>query len=217
MQNQVYSIGTRHRPKEGMTISTRAFPGTQAPACIFSLGRGTDISPEAYDRPVLYMGSAGKGSFLIGPEVLIQEAGAGDLLYIPPKTLCGMKAGEEGFVYTEILLEKENDMNQILKTSEIFRLKDIIGYEEDSIANMDLASNEKMKFMLMSFDQGCALAPHRAPGDAIVFALEGQAVINCEGQEFVIKEGENFRFQKNGLHSVTAQGRFKMALLLVLG
>lgn len=28
--------------------------------------------------------------------------------------------------------------------------------------------------------------------------------------------GESFRLDKNGLHGVTAQGRFKMSLLLVL-
>jgi hypothetical protein len=28
--------------------------------------------------------------------------------------------------------------------------------------------------------------------------------------------GQSFRFDKNGLHSVTAQGKFKMSLLLVI-
>lgn len=33
---------------------------------------------------------------------------------------------------------------------------------------------------------------------------------------FSLGAGESFRFDKNGLHSVTAQGKFKMSLLLVL-
>ena len=60
------------------------------------------------------------------------------------------------------------------------------------------------------------LTPHRAPGNAIVFALEGKATIGYEGKDYTLSAGENFRFDKNGLHSVTAQGKFKMALLLVL-
>ena len=60
------------------------------------------------------------------------------------------------------------------------------------------------------------LTPHRAPGNAIVFALEGKATIGYEGKDYELKEGECFRFEKNGLHSVTANGKFKMALLLVL-
>ena len=35
-------------------------------------------------------------------------------------------------------------------------------------------------------------------------------------RDYPIEAGENFRFEKNGLHSVTADGKFKMALLLVL-
>ena len=77
-------------------------------------------------------------------------------------------------------------------------------------------SNDTMKFVLMAFDEGTGLTPHRAPGNAIIFALEGKAVIDYEGKDYTISAGENFRFDKNGLHSVTADGRFKMGLLLVL-
>lgn len=96
------------------------------------------------------------------------------------------------------------------------KLKDLISYEEGSIANLDVVSNSTMKFVLMAFDEGTGLTPHRAPGNAIIFALEGKATIGYEGEDYTLSAGENFRFDKNGLHSVTAQGKFKMALLLVL-
>ena len=107
-------------------------------------------------------------------------------------------------------------MNQSVKAGEVFKLAELLPYEEDSIVNMDIASNEAMKFVLMAFDDGTGLSPHRAPGDALVFALDGKAVIGYEGKEYPIEAGQTFRFEKNGLHSVTAEGRFKMALLLVL-
>ena len=53
-------------------------------------------------------------------------------------------------------------MNQNVKTNEVFALKDLISYEEGSIANMDVASNDSMKYVLMAFDEGTGLAPHRA-------------------------------------------------------
>ena len=43
-----------------------------------------------------------------------------------------------------------------------------------------------------------------------------RAVTTYEGKDYTISAGENFRFDKNGLHSVTADERFKMGLLLVL-
>ena len=46
--------------------------------------------------------------------------------------------------------------------------------------------------------------------------LEGKAIIDYEGQDYELNAGESFRFDKNGLHSVTPQGKFKMSLLLVI-
>ena len=66
----------------------------------------------------------------------------------------------------------------------------------------------------------CAVLPRYTwrpgSGSAIVFALEGKAMIGYEGKDYELSAGECFRFEKNGLHSVTANSRFKMALLLIL-
>ena len=107
-------------------------------------------------------------------------------------------------------------MNDRVKTKEVLNLKELISYEEGSIANVDIVHNDTMKFVLMAFDEGTGLTPHRAPGNAILTALEGTAVSGYEGTDYTLNAGESFRFEKNGLHSVTAKGRFKMSLLLVL-
>ena len=78
-------------------------------------------------------------------------------------------------------------MNNIIKAGQPTELKELISYEEGSIANLDIAHADNMKFVLMAFDEGTGL-----------------------------NAGESFRFDKNGLHSVTAQGKFKMSLLLVI-
>ena len=81
---------------------------------------------------------------------------------------------------------------------------------------MDVMHNEKMKFVIMAFDKGTGLSEHAAPGEAIIFALDGEGVIGYEGKEHPINAGENFHFAKGGLHFVKASERFKMALLLTL-
>lgn len=157
------------------------------------------------------MGGTGK--------IVLQETkkflGSGDMLIILPGTLCGMET-EKGFVYTEVMPKEGLNMNKAVKAGEVFKLAEMLPYEEGSIVNMDVASNDAMKFVLMAFDEGTGLSPHRAPGDALVFALEGRAVIGYEGRDYPIEAGQTFRFEKNGLHSVSAEGRFKMALLLTL-
>ena len=107
-------------------------------------------------------------------------------------------------------------MNSIIKSGEVFELAELLPYQEGKIINMDIAHNEKMKFVIMSFDEGTGLTEHAASGEALIFALDGSAVIGYEGQEHRIKAGENFKFAAGGKHWVKADGRFKMALLMTL-
>ena len=73
-------------------------------------------------------------------------------------------------------------------------MKDLISYEEGSIANLDLAHTDNMKFELMAFDEGTGLTPHRAPGNAILTALVGKAIIGYEGQDYELTAGQSCRF-----------------------
>ena len=122
----------------------------------------------------------------------------------------------EGSVYTEAYVREESMMNEAIKAGEVFRMRDLISYEKDKIINMDVVHNEKMKLVVMAFDEGTGLSEHAAPGEAIVFALDGEGVIEYEGEEHLIKVGDNFHFAKAALHSVKATKKFKMALLLAL-
>lgn len=107
-------------------------------------------------------------------------------------------------------------MNEMIKAGEVFKLGDLVPYAEDTIVNMDVISNEHMKLAVMAFDKGQSLAEHAAPGEALIFVLDGEGVIGYEGEEHVVKAGENFHFAKGGKHFVRADAQFKMALLLTL-
>ena len=107
-------------------------------------------------------------------------------------------------------------MNDIIKAGEVFKLAELLPYQDGRIVNMDLINEPKLKFVLMSFDEGTGLSEHAAPGEALIFALDGEGVIGYEGEDHPIKAGENFKFAKGGMHSVKATGKFKMALLLTL-
>ena len=104
------------------------------------------------------------------------------MLVVPSKTLCGVTT-ETGCIYTEIIIKKENNnMNKIIKSGEVMKLKDLISYEDGSITNIDVVSNDTMKFVLMAFDEGTGLTPHRAPGNAIIFRTRGQGCNRLRGQ-----------------------------------
>ena len=130
-------------------------------------------------------------------------------------TPVGMKS-DTGAVYTDIEIRRNDIVNEAIKAGEVFRLAELVPYAEGKIVNMDVVHNDKMKFVVMAFDEGTGLSEHAAPGEAIIFALDGEAVIGYEGKDHPIRAGENFHFAKAGLHSVKATKKFKMALLLTL-
>lgn len=55
-------------------------------------------------------------------------------------------------------------MNQAIKAGEVFKLADLVPYAEGKIVNMDVLHNDKMKFVVMAFDEGTGLSEHAAPG-----------------------------------------------------
>ena len=180
----------------------------------FSLAEGSGISPETYRYPKLWLALDGGMKAVVNGRANIPVK-SGDLYVTPVGVPVGVRTSQ-GCAYTEITLKEGSKMNRILKDGEAFALKDLLPVQEGKIVNMDLVNDEKLKFVVMSFGAGTALPEHAAPGEALIFALDGEGVIGYEGTEHVIRAGENFKFAKNGAHYIKAEKPFKMALLLTL-
>lgn len=138
MNNTPFTIAQMRPIRDGMTVSRPAHLGA-VPVTWFSLGAGTTITPESYDCTTLYIAAEGAGCFVLGDDARPTPICPGELLVLPPKTLCGA-AADTGMIYTEIILKKENfTMNNIIKAGQPTELKELISYEEGSIANLDIA------------------------------------------------------------------------------
>ena len=153
MNNTPFTIAQMRPIRDGMTVSRPAHLGA-VPVTWFSLGAGTTITPESYDCTTLYIAAEGAGCFVLGDDARPTPICPGELLVLPPKTLCGA-AADTVMIYTEIILKKENfTMNSLIKAGHPTALKDLISYEEGSIANLDVVHADNMKFVLMAFDEG---------------------------------------------------------------
>ncbi|CAC9933657.1 cupin domain protein [Aedoeadaptatus coxii] len=106
-------------------------------------------------------------------------------------------------------------MNPLFKGGDVATLKELIPYEADTVAKKEIASNAGMKLILMAFDAGEKLSPHRAPANAILTILEGEGKVDYEGDAHELKAGDMIYFEEGGLHSVEAKGKMKMALMLM--
>ena len=210
---EVFSIAKRNQPIPGCTISKAVHSGMND-IIYFSLAKNTDISAEIY--PYYKLLIVADGSIEVyGAEGFSKTLRTGDSIITLTDTPMGMRTSESA-VYTEISIRRNDIMNEAIKAGEVFKLAELVPYVEGKIVNMDVVHNDKMKFVVMAFDEGTGLSEHAAPGEAIIFALDGEGVIGYEGENHPIKAGENFHFAKAGLHSVRATKKFKMALLLTL-
>lgn len=210
---EVFSIAKNNQPVPGCTISKAVHSGIND-IIYFSLAKNTDISAEIY--PYYKLLIVADGSIEVyGAEGFSKTLHMGDGIVTWIDAPMGMRTSE-GAVYTEISIRRNDTMNEAIQAGEVFKLAELVPYAEGKIVNMDVVHNDKMKFVVMAFDEGTGLSEHAAPGEAIIFALDGEGVIGYEGKDHPIKAGENFHFAKAGLHSVKATKKFKMALLLTL-
>ena len=210
---EIFSIAKDNAPVPGCTISKEIrLRGNSI--VYFSIAKNTDISAEIYPyRKLLIV--AGGSMEVYGTDGYRRILQAGDGIVTAADTPIGTRSAI-GAVYTEIIIGRNSTMNEANKAGEVFRLANLVPYADGRIVNMDVVHNDKMKFVIMAFDEGTGLSEHAAPGEAIIFALDGEGVIGYEGKEHPIKAGENFCFAKAGLHWVKATKRFKVALLLTL-
>ena len=210
---EVFSIAKDNAPVPGCTISKEVHSGENY-ITYFSLARDTDISAEIYPYHKLLIVTDGSME-VYGIDGFSRKMETGDSIITYTDTPMGMRSSESA-VYTEISIRRNDTMNEAIKAGEVFRLAELVPYVDGKIVNMDVVHNDKMKFVVMAFDEGTGLSEHAAPGEAIIFALDGEGIIGYEGKDHSIKAGENFHFAKAGLHSVKATKKFKLALLLTL-
>ncbi len=94
-------------------------------------------------------------------------------------------------------------------------LSSLIEYQANSIVSRTLIDKPAGTVTLFAFDATAKLSEHTAPYDAMVYILDGEAEITVADKSYNVKEGEIKIMPANIPHSVTANTRFKMLLVMI--
>lgn len=200
----------KEKIQSGVIISEEIFKTEYIEVSLYNFSEDELISFERSHSNKLYISLLGDLNIKVnGKEFVLKEFEAlfikgYDLREISSKTELNMLMIRIG----EDIMLKNIDKEKVLN------LIDEIEYKENKIVTKNLVNNELLSITLLSFDSKQKLATHSAPGDAFVIALDGEAKITIDKNEYNLKKGESIIMPKDIPHSVEVENKYKMLLIV---
>ena len=98
---------------------------------------------------------------------------------------------------------------------EPFNLSENVSYAIGAVVSKTLLKKASGTVTLFAFDAGQGLSEHMAPFDAMVYVLDGNAVITIGGKPQNVSSGEVIIMPANVSHALQAVEQFKMLLIMI--
>jgi len=111
-------------------------------------------------------------------------------------------------------LEQKHFIKNI-EFAKVVELESLVDYQSGRVVSRTLAQGRPLSVTLFAFDKGEEISTHSAPGDAMVYILDGEAEITVGEEKFSAKKGEAIVMPANIPHGLEAKERFKMLLTVV--
>lgn len=108
--------------------------------------------------------------------------------------------------------------NKIMKNIEkakIFKLEDLVTYQDGQVVSKTLVQNPNVSLTLFSFDKGEEISTHSSHGDAMVYIIDGTAEITIGEETFTLSAGETIVMPSEIPHAVYAPEKMKFMLNVV--
>lgn len=94
-------------------------------------------------------------------------------------------------------------------------LASLVDYQAGRVVSLTLVQNDTVSLTLFAFSKGEAISTHSAPGDALVYILDGETEITIGGETVTARAGETVVMPANIPHGLEAVANFKMLLVVV--
>ena len=94
-------------------------------------------------------------------------------------------------------------------------LNSLVSYASDSVVSKTIINKDVGTVTLFAFDKGQSLSEHTSPYDAIVEVVDGKATLTIDGKDIEVGAGQLIIMPGNVPHSVNANEKFKMVLIMI--
>lgn len=102
-----------------------------------------------------------------------------------------------------------------INAAEINNLTQMVDYQGGSVVSREIINKTTGTVTIFAFDVNQGLSEHKAPFDAIVQILEGEAEIMIDNKYFKLRQGEIIVLPADVVHALKATNRFKMILTMI--
>lgn len=216
-QKKIFHIEDTIQIKKYQIISKKLHKDSLITMSLFSFDKEESVSEQSNSEDIFILVLAGTMS-VSHQEVF--TANQMQVLFIPKNTLHRVYSEAESKIlqFSFITQKGEKEMEQFIKkinAREILDLSQTIDYEDGGIASIALVQRESLTLTLFAFDKGQSIASHHSNGDAMVQVLEGEVLIQIDGENFVLEKGQSIVMPAQTPHAVTAKEKFKMFLTVV--
>jgi quercetin dioxygenase-like cupin family protein len=99
--------------------------------------------------------------------------------------------------------------------SKVIELESLVDYQEGRVISRTISQGKPLGITLFAFDKNEEISTHSAPGDAMVYILDGEAAVTIGEEKSTVKKGETIVMPANIPHGLVAKERFKMLLIVV--
>ncbi|TDJ03361.1 MAG: cupin domain-containing protein [Caldithrix sp.] len=94
-------------------------------------------------------------------------------------------------------------------------LANLVDYQAESVVSKTIIKKEPGTVTLFAFAEGEGLSEHTSPHEAMVYLLDGEAMITIAGNPFHLRQGEMIILPADKPHALKAMKKFKMLLVMI--
>jgi len=110
---------------------------------------------------------------------------------------------------------KQDRAQRNVAKAQAAKMVDLADYQAGSVVSRTIIDKKNGTVTFFAFDEGQGLSEHKAPYDALVHLLEGEAEIVISGRPVHVREGEMLILPPNRPHALRAVKKFKMLLTMI--
>jgi len=99
--------------------------------------------------------------------------------------------------------------------SKSVELNSLVEYQNNTVVSRTIVNKKTGTITLFAFDEKQGLSEHTAPFDAFVYIIDGEGEITISGNTIILKKGQMTIMPANEPHSLFANSKFKMLLVMI--